>query len=167
MGNVKAKLGANAEERLQLAEEISKGYFRQGLNCAECVMRTFLDIYDTGLPDEIMALSTGFGGGMGHTRIGVCGAISGALMALGTAEGRRNPLEGDDPAERIRKLQQEIYPKFGALVNEAKDQHGTLICGELIADFEDFGCKERRLFCMRLIAECAKLAVRHVEGIQA
>ena len=167
MGKITAKLGVDVEERLQLAEEISKGYFRQGLNCAECVMRTFLDIYDTGMPDEIMALSTGFGGGMGHTRMGVCGAISGALMGLGTAEGRRNPLEGDDPAERIRKLQQEIYPRFGALVTEAKEKNGTLICGELIADFEDFTCKERRLFCMGLIAECAKLAVRHVESVQA
>lgn len=164
MGNVTAKLGADTEERLQLAEEISKGYFRQGLNCAEAVLKTYMDIYDTGFSDDVVALATGFGGGMGHTRMGVCGAISGALMALGMAEGRRDPMEGDDPAERIHKLQQELYPKFGALVNDAKNIGGTLICGDMTAQFDDFGCKTRKLYCRDLIVECARLAVRHTDG---
>ena len=34
------------EEKMALADEIARGYFRQGLNCSECVVRTFIDIYD-------------------------------------------------------------------------------------------------------------------------
>lgn len=38
------------EEKMALADEISRGYFRQGLNCTECVLRTFMDMYDVELP---------------------------------------------------------------------------------------------------------------------
>ena len=31
--------GKTTEEKMAMAEEISKGYFKQGLNCAECVFR--------------------------------------------------------------------------------------------------------------------------------
>ena len=65
-----------------LADELGRGYFRQGLNCTECVLRTFMDIYEVEFPDEIICMATGFGGGMGHTK-NTCGAITGAVMALG------------------------------------------------------------------------------------
>ena len=55
--------GKNLEELMALADELSRGYFRQGLNCSECVLRTFMDIYETGLPEEIICMATGFGGG--------------------------------------------------------------------------------------------------------
>ena len=56
--------GKTTEEKMAMAEEISKGYFKQGLNCAECVFRTFADMHDINLPDEVITLTTGFGGGM-------------------------------------------------------------------------------------------------------
>ena len=69
------------EEKMALADEISRGYFRQGLNCTECVLKTFMDIYDIDLPEDILCMATGFGGGIGHTK-NICGASPGAVMAL-------------------------------------------------------------------------------------
>ena len=48
------------EELMEFADQQSRGYFRQGLNCTECVFRTFMDIYETGLPDEVICMATGF-----------------------------------------------------------------------------------------------------------
>ena len=80
MTEIKRK-GENTEERMEMAYEGARGYFRQGLNCAECVLKAFMEVYDTGLPAESVAMATGFGAGLGHTKEGVCGAISGAVMA--------------------------------------------------------------------------------------
>lgn len=59
----------NFDELMELASEQGKGYFRQGLNCAECVLKTFMDIYEVELPDEIICMATGFGGGMAILKI--------------------------------------------------------------------------------------------------
>lgn len=48
------------EEKMALADEISRGYFRQGLNCTECVLRTFMDMYDVELPEDVLCMATGF-----------------------------------------------------------------------------------------------------------
>ena len=86
--------GKTTEEKMALADEISRGYFRQGLNCAECVLRTFMDMHDTKLPDEVICMASGFGGGMGHTK-NTCGAITGAVLALGMTKGR-DPFENEE-----------------------------------------------------------------------
>ena len=163
MTEIKRK-GENTEERMEMAYEGARGYFRQGLNCAECVLKAFMEVYDTDLPAESVAMATGFGAGLGHTKEGVCGAISGAVMALGTVKGRRDPMEGEDMAERVAKLQQEIYPLFGDLVREIQAaNNGCLLCKDLVAPFEDFNDKPRKKFCMQMIAECAKMAAKHAD----
>lgn len=147
------------EESMTEAEAMAKNYFKQGLNCAECVMRTFLDTHDTGFSEEIMALSTGFGGGMGRTR-NTCGAITGAVLALGTLKGRKNAFEKETPAERTKDLVT-IYEPFADLINEIKDTYGTLICSELSAPHGDFECKSRKKNCQQIIGHCAALAAKY------
>ena len=128
--------GKTVEEKMAMAAEISKGYFRVGLNCSECILRTFLDMHDTDLPESIIRLASGFGGGMGHTK-NTCGAITGAVLALGIEKGR-DPFDREDVSERIKYLQGSIYPIFGEMVNEMKEEYGTLICSELSNPFGDF-----------------------------
>jgi hypothetical protein len=74
--------GMTPEQRQELAEKTAMNYFRQGLNCTECVAQTFMDMHDTDLPEKVICLLTGFGGGMGATR-NTCGAITGALSEMG------------------------------------------------------------------------------------
>lgn len=147
------------EELMAEADNIARNYFRQGLNCSECVLRTFLDMHDSPLPDEVMALASGFGGGVGRTR-NMCGAISGAVMALGVVNGRKNPFEKETPRERAKELTQ-VYKPFAEMINEVQDTYGTVICRELSAPHGDFECKERKKSCQQIIGHCAALATKY------
>lgn len=155
--------GKALEEKMQIASDTSKNYFRQGLNCTECVLRTYMDLYETGMPEEVLCMATGFGGGIGHTK-NICGAITGAVMALGLDKGRKNPFgPKEEMGSRIKELQNDIYPQFGDLINEINDHFGTLICAEMSAPFGDFEDKPRMRNCMQTIAYCAALTVKHTE----
>ncbi|MDD5945928.1 MAG: C-GCAxxG-C-C family protein [Clostridia bacterium] len=153
--------GKTTEEKMALADEISRGYFRQGLNCAECVLRTFMDMHDTDLPESIIKMASGFGGGMGHTK-NTCGAITGAVLALGTVKGR-DPFEKEEMSDRVKQLTGEVYPLFGSMVNEMKEQYGSLICSELSDPFGDFAGKARKKNCMEMIAYCSSLAEKYAD----
>ena len=151
------------EEKIEIARDLGKGYFKQGLNCTECVLRTFMDMYDVNLPDEVICMATGFGGGMGHTK-NTCGAITGAVLALGTLKGRRDPFgPKEEMMDRINHLQNEIYPIFGEMIEEIETKYGTLICKEMSQPFGDFESKPRKKNCMEIISYCAELTAKYAE----
>jgi C_GCAxxG_C_C family probable redox protein len=76
----------------KVAEEKAKAYFGSGFNCAESVLKSLTE--EMGIDCScIPKIATGFGAGFGrHGEI--CGAITGAVMALGLKYGRSNT---DDP----------------------------------------------------------------------
>lgn len=98
--------------------------FREGCNCAQSVFVAYCDL--TGL-DEALAirLSASFGGGIGRLRE-VCGALSGALMALGAL---RAPL---DPTDRGAKALH--YARVQQLANRFRAHNGSLLCRDLLGD---------------------------------
>ena len=134
---------------VEKVEQDAKNCFKQGLNCSECVMTAMLNNFETGLPAEVITLATGFGGGMGHTK-NTCGAITGAVMALSAMVGRKNPMAKETMPERIAELQ-DIYGVVGKMVNEIKDEYGTLICSELSDPLGDWEGKARKRNCMQMI----------------
>ncbi len=92
--------------------------FDQGFNCAQSVLAAFSA--GVGLEESAaLRLSSPFGGGISR-RGQVCGAVSGALMALGLARG------SDTPAgkEETYRITQTFLQRFEAL-------HGSLTCREL------------------------------------
>ena len=135
-------------------EQDAKNGFRQGLNCSECVLGSFMANFETPFPKDVIALATGFGGGMGHTK-NTCGAVTGAVMALSTIVGRKNPAEKETMAERIQELNG-IYDIVGRMVEEIKDEYGTPLHG-------DFEGKTRKKSCMQMIGYCAGLAAKYAE----
>ena len=146
---------------VEKVEQDAKNCFKQGLNCSECVMTAMLNNFETGLPAEVITLATGFGGGMGHTK-NTCGAITGAVMALSAMVGRKNPMAKETMPERIAELQ-DIYGVVGKMVNEIKDEYGTLICSELSDPHGDWEGKARKRNCMQMITYCAGLAAKYAE----
>lgn len=146
---------------VEKVEQDAKNCFKQGLNCSECVMTAMLNNFETGLPAEVITLATGFGGGMGHTK-NTCGAITGAVMALSAMVGRKNPMAKETMPERIAELQ-DIYGVVGKMVNEIKDEYGTLICSELSDPLGDWEGKARKRNCMQMITYCAGLAAKYAE----
>ena len=96
--------------------------FKEGFSCSQAVLAACAE--ELGLDRETaLRISSGFGGGMG--RLGeVCGAVSGAAMALGLKYGRT---EAADVARRDRtyRLVKELGERFRA-------QHGAITCRELL-----------------------------------
>ena len=102
--------------------EIACKNFLNGCNCAQSVLCAFSDV--TGLDEKTsMKLASSFGGGMGRLRE-VCGAVTSMFMISGLLNGY--DYAGDDIGKtRQYQLVQDLAEKF-------KEQHGTIICRELL-----------------------------------
>ena len=102
--------------------------FMQGYGCCQSVVAAFADLY--GL-DDLMAkrIAAGFGGGVGRMRM-MCGAVSGMVMLAGLDAGQT---DGND-----RKGKADCYAVVQRLVNEFKEENGSVICAELLGMS---GCK--------------------------
>ena len=100
--------------------------FREGYNCSQAVFCAFCD--ETGLDiDTAARLSSSFGGGIGRLRE-VCGAFSGAVMALGFLRGYSDI---NDPQQKIRH-----YEKVQDYASRFRDKNGSIICRELLIGIE-------------------------------
>ena len=98
---------------------MAEANFKEGYNWSQAVFAAFGE--QVGLPRQTaLQLASGFGGGIGRMRE-VCGAFSGAVMALGALYG------SDDPAHKtaVYAMVQELAAKF-------KAETGSLICRELL-----------------------------------
>lgn len=102
--------------------EQAEKLFRNEYLCAPSVLSTFSQ--ELGL-DQDMALkiATGFGAGVAG-RSKICGAITGAIMAIGLKYGR-GMNEPKEVQERTFRIVNEFIDKFIA-------KHGTIECKELI-----------------------------------
>lgn len=94
----------------------------RGYNCAQAVSSVFAR--DAGVPEEvILRAATGFGGGVGHTG-GACGAVSGAVLAIGLFFGSTGP-EEKEAKNRTYGLTREFITRFTL-------KRGTVFCTELL-----------------------------------
>jgi len=96
--------------------------FKQGFSCSQAVLSAFSDVFDLEL-SVALRISQPFGGGIAH-RGDMCGAVSGALMALGLKYGRT---EADDIPSRDR-----TYTAVTAFIEKFEHALGTIICKELL-----------------------------------
>lgn len=102
-------------------------------NCAQSVLIPFAK--ETGLTEEqACALASGFGSGMNHGS--TCGAVTGALMALG--------LLGCGGEERR------------ALLQAFKEQEGSLLCPELLAIGQKEGV-DKKSHCDRMVLAATEM----------
>ncbi len=97
-------------------------YHKQGFNCCESVLLGLCDYL--GIWSELVPqIATGFGGGIGHTG-DICGAITGAVMALGIRYGRKNP------QDKITRDQ--LYQMVEKFLQETQSVLGKVNCVDLI-----------------------------------
>jgi C_GCAxxG_C_C family probable redox protein len=105
----------------------AKDRFALGFNCAQAVFSAFAS--HSLISDETaLKITSMFGGGIGRQGE-VCGALTGALLALGLERGRADP----DSKELDYQLAEKFMTGF-------KQQHGTILCRELIG--HDISSKE-------------------------
>lgn len=146
------------EEVIAQVKAKAKANFGAGLNCAESVLAAFISVIDTGLPHEAMCLMTGFGGGGGQFG-DTCGALAGALAALGAVYGRRQiPTDRKAGREQMHG-EPGLYRLFNRLPNEFQRRFGSTQCRVLTACWKNaWLCKEHLSFCRNLTIEAAGLA---------
>lgn len=95
----------------------------RGLHCSQAVLLSICRHFETGLSEEhARALTAGFGRGIGMSGC-LCGAVSGAVTALGLVLG-----SGDAPKPdgAIRKASAELHRRF-------KEARGSTCCSVLSA----------------------------------
>jgi C_GCAxxG_C_C family probable redox protein len=133
--------------------------FKRGFSCSQAVFSSFSE--ELGLDRETaLKIAGGLGAGIGRTG-NICGAVSGAVLAIGLKYGKARP-EDNDARDRTYVLVQQFMQEFVAL-------HGSVNCTDLMGyDLsvpEQYGAAARkRLFATR----CPGLvrdAVMILEGI--
>lgn len=90
-----------------------------GLNCAESVLSALCEYWDLDAPFA-PKIATAFGGGLAATR-GVCGAVTGGLMAIGLKLGRE---QGGDRAP--------AYDVAREFMEWVERDYGSRDCSDLI-----------------------------------
>ena len=152
------------EQKIQEIKERARKNFSLGYNCAECVTESILTLVDTGLPQDVKKMATGFGGGIGLYG-DTCGAIAGAVMAVGAVYGRISPPEGEDKKDVAKKSKKQLYGNpglyriFNQIPNRVRDKYGQTLCRELTSKWQtDWLCRDHALHCREIITDVAGIA---------
>ncbi|TFH07464.1 MAG: C_GCAxxG_C_C family protein [Candidatus Thorarchaeota archaeon] len=99
----------------------AKEYFSGKYNCSQSTMKAIL----VGMKmdfDQIMPLAAGLGAGIAHEG-NVCGAVSGAIAALGVIESRVYT----DALEQ----KEAVYASGEEFIRRFKLKNGTIVCDQL------------------------------------
>jgi len=102
--------------------EIALSKFKAGYNCAQSVAYAFAAEANID-KNTLLTISTGFGAGFGRKQE-VCGAVSGAVIILGTKYGRKEN-ETNDKTEIT-------YSKVQKFIDEFTKAKGSIRCSELL-----------------------------------
>lgn len=113
--------------------------FRAGLSCTETILEIVCE--EKGLdPSVYLPLATGFRAGIAKKGC-TCGALIGAVMAIGLLKGRSS-INGDE--KPALGLTSKVYDKF-------VERFGTTCCRVL--NMEDYTSKEHEDRCAEITAE--------------
>ncbi|MHC9545018.1 MAG: C-GCAxxG-C-C family protein [Vulcanimicrobiota bacterium] len=130
--------------------EVAEEYYRSGsFYCSEAIIKTIKDEFHIELPDDIIAMASGFPVGMGAAGCS-CGAVVGGIMALGMFFGRTQP--GDEKVKKCMTLAQELHNQF-------KNRHKSLCCRVLTKDMIH-GSTEHMRQCISFTGEVAEETAR-------
>lgn len=135
--------------------KIANAQHDKGFNCAQSVLAAFAD--QIALPEpELMSLAGGFGAGTGTGEL--CGAVSGAVMALGLM----TPVDMDEPVaskKRTLELSKEFQRRF-------VEKFEAIRCRDLLQ--KQFAPDARTPAAVELgiTAHCAVMIVTAVEIVE-
>ena len=88
--------------------KVAQEKYNQGFNCAESVAASFATTYPHTIPEQLVPLSSAFGGGLGAGCL--CGALAASTMILSNFIGRKHPSDADKAA--IYALSKEFHGLF-------------------------------------------------------
>ncbi|MFC1515503.1 C-GCAxxG-C-C family protein [Thermodesulfobacteriota bacterium] len=142
------------EEKIASVVQRSGELFDSGLFCAESVLLAIAEA--KGIQANVIPkIATGFCGGISRT-CGMCGAVTGAIMAVNLVFGR------NDPAASVEKN----YIAVRKMMARFEEKFGSMNCRELIdCDLgteegrNDFKAKDLRTECKGFTEEATRIAM--------
>jgi C_GCAxxG_C_C family probable redox protein len=106
-------------DKKKVEERAEKMFGSDGLFCAESVLTAVSD--EAGVTSPLIPrIATGFCGGIARTR-GICGAVTGGIMALGILYGRDNVQQSYDT----------VYEKVQQFLQAFEEEYMSINCFEL------------------------------------
>jgi C_GCAxxG_C_C family probable redox protein len=139
-------------------EEKALDYFRNKFNCSQAVFTVFGN--DNGLSeDDCLRISCAFGGGMGRQQH-TCGAVTGALMALGLKYGKALNDSEEKKLETYSKTQ-EFFKRFAEL-------NGSVNCKVLLEGLDMNNSDDHKIIMERKLFDinCEKYVVDAVKIVE-
>lgn len=135
---------------LERIRTLAEDYYRNGdFYCSEAIVKTIKDEFGLQLPDEVIAMASGFPVGIGGAGC-TCGAISGGVMALGMFFGRVQAK--DEKVNKAMALSNELHEIF-------RSKHKSLCCRVLTNQME-LGSPIHMKQCIALTGEVAEEVAR-------
>ena len=124
------------------AEEL----FRKGdFYCSEAITYSIKNNFELDMPDEMIAMASGFPIGIGKSKC-VCGAVSGGVLCLGYFFGRTKG--GDPKVQKTLELANELQESF-------KNNHSVLCC-KILTKGMDMASGEHKAQCISFTGEIAQ-----------
>lgn len=135
-------------------EAIAEALHSQGYSCSQAVLAAFDDV--TGVDRAtLLRLSAGLGGGMADLRE-VCGAVSGAIIALDLiyAEGA--------PSKQARAHRD--YPRLREFAEAFRAINGSIVCRELLGVEDAARTRPEGKSCHDMVCDAARLVDAYLEA---
>ena len=134
------------EISIKKIKEDAESRFRRGdFYCSEAIVSSIKDNFDLDMPDEMIAMASGFPVGIGKSKC-VCGAVSGGILSLGYFFGRTKG--GDPKVQRTLELAHELQDSF-------KKNHRVLCC-KILTKGMDMASGEHKDQCVAFTGEVAE-----------
>jgi len=125
-------------------QEAEKLYEKGEFFCSEAIIATIRKHFAPDMPEQAIAMGSGFPVGVGGAKC-MCGAVSGGVMMLGYFFGR--VLGKDKKVQKAMDLAKELHDYF-------QSQHKVLCCRVLTKDLRTGSSKHKKQ-CVKFTGEIA------------
>ena len=140
-------------------EEAEGLYLNGDYYCSEAIISTIRKHFDPDMPEQAIAMASGFPIGIGGSMC-VCGAVSGGVMALGYFFGRTTPK--DSKVNKAMAMSKELHDYF-------QSKYKTLCC-RVHCDGMVLGSPEHMEQCAKftgdVAAKTAEIIARELYNIK-
>lgn len=139
------------EVSLKKVKVDAEEYFRKGeYYCSEAIVASIKNNFNVEMPDEMIAMASGFPVGIGKTKC-TCGAISGAVLSIGYFFGRTKGSTPQDPRSiKTLELAKELQDYFKG--------RNKVSCCSILTKGMDMSSGEHKAQCIRFTGEMAEKA---------
>ena len=130
---------------LQAIQEEAELLYRNGdFYCSEAIIYTIRKHFDPNMPEQAIAMGSGFPVGMGGSMCS-CGAVTGGIVVLGYFFGRVTPK--DTKVQKAMELSKELHDYF--------QQKNKVLCCKILTKGMVLGSPTHMEQCIKFTGEIA------------